>query len=372
MTKLKEVSILHINTADSWRGGEKQTFYLVYNLHKTGYSTYCVCRKNSPLHNCLLKNEVPHFPLKMRSEFDIPAAVRISRIAKDINAKILHMHTAHAHSLGYLSNFFYKVPVNIVARRVDYHIGRSFFSRIKYKYPQQFITVSDAIGDVLVSDGIPEEKIQTVYSGMNPVDYKNIKTDHLNNEFSNIPELKNKMKFINTAALTHQKDHETLLNAVSLLKKKFDNFILFIAGEGELHDKLLKQQEKLSLKDNVVFTGFRHDVLSLIKFSDIFVMSSRWEGLGTSIVDAMAMKKPIIATNTGGIPELIQNNYNGIVVTKENPEELSIAMHRLIMDKALQKKFSDNAYKKSGNFTIDNTVKGTIEVYKSLLEGKEK
>lgn len=368
MDILKKIPIVHLNTADSWRGGEKQTFYLASHLHYRGYLTYCICQKNSPLHEKLKGSGLPHFPVIMRSELDFVAAKNISKLLKKINVTILHMHTAHAHSLGYISNFFYKVPVNIVSRRVDFKTKKNLFSRLKYNFPDKYITVSKAIKDILIRDAIPPEKITAVYSGVDLKNYKNIESDYLLNEFGMLPDLKNKVKLVNVAALTDQKDHATLIKAMAIIIKRFNNFILFIAGSGELKDSLIKLRDSLGLGDNIIFTGFRDDALNLIDFGDIFIMSSRLEGLGTSIIDAMALGKPVIATDTGGIPELIRNAENGILVEKENPDALAKAVIELIENKRLREKISTRAFKDAQNYSIENTVGKTIEIYRELYD----
>jgi glycosyltransferase involved in cell wall biosynthesis len=363
---LKKIQILHINTAGTWRGGEKQTFYLVYHLNKRGYSSFCICRKDSSLHQKLAFNNLPHFPLKIRSGFDIIAAKGIARICGELNAKILHLHTSHAHSLGFLSSLFYRVPVSIVSRRVDFRISKNIFSRIKYNYPDMYIAVSNAVRDILIKDRIPPDKVVTVYSGVDTASYNGADTEYLNREFSFIPGFERKIRLVNTAALTHQKDHETLIKAIGILKDMFRDFILIIAGEGELKRHLLSLCKSLSLEENIVFTGFREDALNLTAFADIFVISSRWEGLGTSIIDAMALGKPVIAAETGGIPELIKDNMNGLLVPKEDPWALAETIFRLISDEPLRKRLSEQAHKDARNFTIEKTVDRTIEVYMEL------
>jgi hypothetical protein len=94
MDILKKIPIVHLNTADSWRGGEKQTFYLASHLHYRGYLTYCICQKNSPLHEKLKGSGLPHFPVIMRSEIDFVAAKNISKLLKKIDAS--HAHRSRA------------------------------------------------------------------------------------------------------------------------------------------------------------------------------------------------------------------------------------------------------------------------------------
>ncbi|MFH0975853.1 MAG: glycosyltransferase family 4 protein [Spirochaetota bacterium] len=366
MNKLKQIPIVHVNTADSWRGGEKQTYYLTSCLNQKGYLSSCICREGSPLHEKLRDNRLPCFPVKIFYGIDVLTGKKIAGILKRTGAGILHLHTAHSHSAGYLSSFFYRVPVNIVSRRVDFHIKKNLFSRLKYNYPDKYVTVSGAIRDILVSDGIPAEKIKVVHSGVDLDAYKNIESGYLYKEFAFINNIKKKVKLVNVAALTPQKDQATLIKAIAIAVKQFSNLVLFIAGEGKLKDPLTKLRDSLGLKEHIVFTGFRNDAFNLTDFADIFVMSSRWEGLGTSIIDAMALKKPVIAANTGGIPELVRDRENGLLIEKENPEALAGAIVALIKNKSLRKKLSARAFRDAQGFSIKETVAKTIEVYGEL------
>ena len=107
--------------------------------------------------------------------------------------------------------------------------------------------------------------------------------------------------------------------------------------------------------------------MDIIGDSDIFVMSSRWEGLGTSIIDAMALKKPVIATRTGGIPELIEDGVEGILVEKEDPAALAESILKVIKDRSLAQSISEMGYNKAKAFSIENTINKTLELYRSFI-----
>jgi glycosyltransferase involved in cell wall biosynthesis len=367
--ELKKIPILHLNTARTWRGGEKQTLYLSRYLQERGYPSAVICQDDSELHRRLRDMSLKGYPVRMRSEFDVFSAIAIAKIMKRLKPGILHMHTAHAHTLGMLSNLFYRIPINVVSRRVDFRVGRNFLSRLKYRFPDAYIAVSDAVRAVLIEDGIPEGRVVTIHSGIVPYSSEEIKTDYLFDEFRGIDNLKGRIRLVNVAALTHQKDQATLIGAMDCLVKSDRRFILFIVGDGELKRSLLELTETLGLQDHIVFTGFRDDAINFIKFSDLFVLSSRWEGLGTSIIDAMALGRPIVATETGGIPELIESGESGILVERENPVQFAEAIRRLVFDDALRNRISEMAHRKAREFSIERTVSRTIELYETLLDG---
>jgi len=274
---------------------------------------------------------------------------------------ILHCHSAHALSVGVMARFFSKQKPKIIAsRRVDFRIK----SRRKYLSADKIITVSKAIKKILVKNGIPEGRIEVVYSG---VELKSREADCLKKEF-NLSE----KDFIvgNVAALTHQKDHKTLLKAVSLLVRNNENLKFFIIGEGVLHNGLVKLSKELGISEDVIFTGFRNDVANFYSLFGIFVSSSAWEGLGTSILDAMLSGVPVVATAVGGIPEIIEDGVDGFLVPHLNPLKMSEKIDALIKNAALREKFSQNGIRKAMKFSVEKMVSGSLEVYKKLINEK--
>jgi glycosyltransferase involved in cell wall biosynthesis len=117
---------------------------------------------------------------------------------------------------------------------------------------------------------------------------------------------------VNVAALAPHKAQSDLLEALKQLRATY-RFRCFIVGEGELRSELEARARLLHIDDVVTFTGFRDDALEFIRLANVFVMSSRLEGLGTSIMDAQVLGAPVVATRTGGIPELVEDGVTGLL-----------------------------------------------------------
>jgi glycosyltransferase involved in cell wall biosynthesis len=171
----------------------------------------------------------------------------------------------------------------------------------------------------------------------------------------------------NVAALVDHKDHRTLLLAMSLLKKEsLPAYKLLIVGDGELKSSLLRLKDELQL-DEVLFLGYRNDVFDLYHLFDVFVMSSKEEGLGTSLLDAMAMGLPIVATAGGGIPEIVVHQKGGLLSPPQNPEALALHLKKMIQDSELRKRFAQFNQKHVQQFHYENTGKETLKLYKKVL-----
>jgi len=143
---------------------------------------------------------------------------------------------------------------------------------------------------------------------------------------------------------------------------------LVILGQGELHESLEKQVHHHGLGKHVLLPGFRTDVLSLLKTADIFVMSSVMEGLGTSLLDAMACARPIVATDTGGIPEVVLHEETGLLVPPRDPDSLADALVTLLKDEPLAQAYGAAGYERvHDRFSVEHMVTRTVAVYEDMI-----
>jgi L-malate glycosyltransferase len=357
--------ILHLNTADTWRGGERQTLYLADGLKAKKIPQIIVGQPNSELEKRSSENHkfIPH---KMRGEWDLKSVLGLIDIIKDNNVRLLHAHTAKAHTIALLAKFIYPNFYLVVSRRVDFHIGNNIFSKKKYTSPliDMFLTVSNKIKEILIEDGINPEKIITVYSGVDPKRFSKKKNiSYLKKEFG----ITSKTIVLgNIAALVDHKDQETLIKAIALLPGNL-KFKLLIVGEGELETKLKLLSSDLGLQDKIIFTGFRNDIPEILNLLDIFTMTSKEEGLGTSILDAMINQLPMVVTDGGGIPEMIEHKKGGFVAEVKNIIQIYEYLLELINNPALRKEFGMYNGKAVKRFFIDSTINKTIYAYSSLL-----
>ncbi len=369
---LRRVRVVHLNTAKTWRGGEQQVLYLADQIQAAGGAQMIVGQPGSEMEKRAEARGIPFHPLKMRGELDFIAAHALRKFCREFKADILHAHTAKAHALGLLARR--KLPDTrfVVTRRVDFHRKPNFLSRWKYLSPfvDRFIAISDNVKRILIQDGIPPEKIRIAYSGIDTRRFANLPDDApLRREFQ-IPE--GVMIFGNVAALVDHKDQRTLLHAAAILKKELPpgSFCLFISGEGELRSELEELAGSLGLSDGtVIFTGFRTDILAFLRLFDVFVMSSKEEGLGTAVLDAMASGLPVAATDAGGLPEMIDQGQGGLLSAARNPEALAVSMKTLFTDQALRARFGAYNQKRVQRFSAEATFEDTVAVYGELVGG---
>lgn len=364
------MKILHINTEKTWRGGEQQTFNLLKGLKRRNISSHLLCQPDSPMAEKGEDIGIKVFPISMHGEVDPLACLRIRLLINRFKYDILHSHTSHAHTLAFFSSFGTHVN-RLVTRRVDFSVFRHSFlklSGIKYRYMADFyIAISYKIKEVLINDGIPAGRIFVVHSGINPNRFDNADADSLMAEFN----IKSGEKIvINVAHLAGHKGQHYLIRSIPLVLAKIPTARFFIVGGGELMDELQALAASLRLKQELIFTGFRRDVGGFYQIADLFVMSSVQEGLGTAVLDALSLGKPVVATQSGGIPEIIKNGNSGLLVPPADPKALSEAIVRMLTDHELAARVS-RAGKSvvKQKFTIDTMVDRNIDVYHQILGG---
>ena len=170
--------------------------------------------------------------------------------------------------------------------------------------------------------------------------------------------------------LHKSKGVDILIEAVSIVKKEFSDIRLTIVGSGSIKDSLITKAKKLNLEQNILFTG-ETDHLKLPNFfkaADILVLPSRREGFGVVLIEAMASGLPVIGTDTGGISEIIQDNYNGYKFKVNDSKRLSFLISNLLKDDSLYEIMSSNArnYAKE-NYSISLVSKRYFDLYRSMI-----
>jgi len=175
----------------------------------------------------------------------------------------------------------------------------------------------------------------------------------------------------NVAALVPHKGQRYLIEAAHLVVHKIPDARFVILGEGELRAHLEHLVREHHLEKHVLLPGFRTDILGCIKAFDLFVMSSVTEGLGTSLLDAMAAARPIVATTAGGIPEIVEHGVNGLLVPPRDAPALADAIQRALADAELRRRMGDAGFARvNQRFTVDRMVAATAAAYERIVTAR--
>jgi glycosyltransferase involved in cell wall biosynthesis len=357
---------LHIDTATSWRGGQNQVLVTVMGLRALGHRAALVAHPSGELRRRAAEG-LDLIPLAPRMEMDLGAAWRLSRVIKQFRPDIVHAHDPHGVAMAALALSMTTQLVKprlVAARRVDFRLGRNALSRWKYRQVAIFICASEAIRQILQQDGIPAGRTVTVHEGIDVAHVNAAPPADLHGELW----LPHQAPIVgNVAALVAHKGQRHLVDAAAAVIRQVPDARFVIAGQGELRKSLEQQIRHARLDKHVILAGFRSDVLSVHKAFDIFVMSSVTEGLGTSLLDAMACGRPVVATRVGGIPEVVADGETGILVPPRDHLALAEAIVRLLQDRDLRERMGAAGLKRvRERFTSDVMVRNTVRVYQRL------
>jgi len=342
-SKERDLNLFQIDAGKEWRGGQRQSLFLAKELQKKSYPFKFYVQPGSPLHTKALEANMPVIPLKMRSETDVLAILRLANGMKRFKCQLVHCHDAHSVAVASAAASLAKVPLRVISRNVDFPIKKNFLSQMKYtKNVDVIIAVSQGIEDVLVEGGIDPTLIKVIPDG---IDYSPFEeaasSQYLRRELNFGPD-----DFLVgiVAHLADHKGHKYLIKATEILKEKAPPIRVIIVGEGPLRMELDKLVKQTHVEDMVFFLGFREDVPQILASLDLFVLSSYLEGMGSSILDAMASQLPVVATRAGGIPEVVVNGETGLLVPPKSPAALAKAILRIYEDRELGRRLGQKGY----------------------------
>jgi glycosyltransferase involved in cell wall biosynthesis len=364
---------LHIDTARTWRGGQNQVLLTVNGLRSIGHRTALVAHPDGELRRRAAEG-MELVPIGSRTEMDLTAAWKLSRVIRQASPDVIHAHDAHGVAMAALALSMVAasskragtpIPALVAARRVDFHLRSNSLSKWKQRQVDCFIAASDAIRRMLLADGVSETRAVTVHEGID-VDHVAAAPPVNVHEAFWLPH--DAPVVGNVAALVPHKGHRHLIDAAHLVVRELPDVRFVILGEGELREALERQVRDYRLEKHVLLPGFRSDVLGCLKGFDLFAMSSTTEGLGTSLLDAMACAKAIVATKAGGIPEVVEDGVTGCLVPTRDHAALAQAIVRLLNDQTGRRRMGEAGLARvRERFTVERMVAETAGVYARVV-----
>jgi glycosyltransferase involved in cell wall biosynthesis len=362
------VFALHIDTARTWRGGQNQVLLTVLGLRALGHRAVLLAHPEGELYRRASEG-ADLIPLAPRNEVDLSTAWKLSRIILQVKPQIVHAHDPHAVAMAGLALSFSAPeprPRVVASRRVDFHLQGHSFSRWKYRQVDLFIAASEAIKEILEKDGIPRSQIVVVHDGIDVAKIGRLPALDIHAEFwlpRGVPVV------VNVGALVAHKGQKYLIDAMPQVLRAVPEAHLIIFGEGELRGALERQIKERRLEKHVLLAGFREDVLQLVKSADLFAMSSVTEGLGSTVLDAMAMRLAVVGTRAGGIPEAVVHAETGLLVAPADSRALAGAITRLLKDPPRRQRMGDKGYARvAGHFGVARFLEGTLQAYQRAAE----
>jgi len=324
--------VLHVDDKHTWGGGQNQA-YLLFNAQRADkdLDPYFLVQQGGVLHQRLGDGQQV-IPCSIGGEWHLPSLWRLRRLLARVRPGIVFCHTPHAVTLLHLARMIgHKCP-HVAVRRVDYRVRR-----LKYRLcVDHIVAISKRIYQVLQACGMPEERLSLIPSAIPPQRVR----DQAAAERP-VYEQRFKPRGLRVGSLTNllpDKSIGTFLRAIARLPEGTRAACTFyIAGDGPERKRLEHLCRSLNIAEHVCFLGFITTPYGYVDCLDILVMPSRREGLGTTLLDAIALGTPVVAADTGGIPEIVEHMKNGVLFAPEDSGDLARWLMRLLTDGTLRR-----------------------------------
>lgn len=376
----QKIKILFIITSSGIGGAEKMLYYTATGLNYNKYDvSVCSLKKKGEIAAYLEKQGIEVYCLHMggRERFlgwlsSIIALIRLFPYLIRIRPTIIHSFLFRANILARIAGYLTGVPIVISSVRVMGGEKKYFHyvEMITSFMVDHYVAVSESVlRHIIDKSRISNEKISVIYNGVN------IKSqDDLHEQNVKAPlTIENEDRILMTVGRLHeQKGHCYLIQAVSKVRKEFPKVKLLVAGEGEEENNLKKLVKSLDLTNEVIFAGLSSDIEGILPMAELFILPSLWEGLPNALLEAMAAGKPVVATNVGGIPEIVVHGETGILIPPRDPDALAIAIIDLLQNRLKAKDMGEAGRIRAGKrFSIYKMIEKTENLYQEFLKEKQ-
>jgi glycosyltransferase involved in cell wall biosynthesis len=359
------LKILHVEGGRNLYGGALQALYLMEGLADRGHRNALVCPEESDLAKAAAVFAEVH-PMPMGGDLDLRLIPRIRRCLRRWRPDLVHLHgRIGADVMGGIACRLEGVPV-VHSRRVDNPEAR-WMVALKYRLHDRVIAISEGIGRVLLSEGLPPKKLRVVRSAVETRRFdRPCNRDLLSSELE-VPTQARPIGVV--AQLIARKGHRFLIEALRPLVDEFPHLRVLIFGKGPLEQDLRRQVATSGLSDHVQFAGFREDLPDLLPCLELLVHPATMEGLGVSLLQAASAGVPIVASDAGGMPEAVRHGINGLLVPPGAPLALQEAVGTLLRNPRLASRMGlAGRALMQREFSVDTMVKGNLAVYGELLQ----
>ncbi len=374
MVVKNRIKILYFITGLKTGGAEIVLYNLVKEIDKERFEPIMISILSlTEVGEKIKKSGIPVLSLNAKFKFNPFIFFRLLSILKKEKPIILHTFLFHTDFLGRIVGKFCKVPIIISSIRNEY-IGGSLRERLLQftdKFADVVVIVSQKVEEKMIKARVvsPQKSI-VIYNGIDINKFK-FQDEEKRKEIREKFNLKESNKvLISVGRLFKAKGYPYLIEAIKILKEKYPEIVLLILGEGEEREKLEKLIRKDNLDKNIFLLGRKENVADFLNVADVFVLSSLWEGFPNVILEAMACGLPVVATNVGGVEEIIEDNVSGFLVEPKNPSALAKKIEFVLnLNSGKRKEIGKKGRKTiEEKFSLGKMIKSYENLYEKLFK----
>lgn len=358
-------------------GGTQQMLLesMRYASHAKYHYTACILLQRDRLNEELSHLNIENFCLNMRGYWDVSVWWKLYQFVKTRQFDVIRTYGLKADLIGRIVGKCAGIPVNITSvRSTDpwrkwYHV---LLDRLTSRLTDLYLSNSEA-GRMAIHDRerIPLAKILTIPNGIDLEKYTPYHA-HITEisaryrENFRIPPTTPVLGIV--ANLGTMKGHATILEAFPLIQQAFPDLKCLFIGRDDLDGTLQRDVHERKLEQSILFTGMRRDIPELLAMLDVFLLPSLWEGFPMALLEAMAMKRPIVASSVGGIPEILESGKTGLLIPSQNPEALARSVLFLLTHPGMAAGMGNAAFQRiQRDFSLQTQVARIEELYEHLI-----
>jgi glycosyltransferase involved in cell wall biosynthesis len=366
------MTILHVSAVKNWGGGENHIENLCFELKDTHpeISNIVLCVEKGLFHTRLINTDITYETAPLAYNIDIQFSKKIITLCKEKKVDIIHIHDPSAIALCIIADKFYNLPPFVFSKKTSFPIKKNKLTLYKYNYSKikKYFCVSDETKRVTANSITDKNKLITIYHGTN-LKYKSTETSFLLREEFSINPSKKIIGIIGNHI--RAKDFETLIETVNIIinkEKRTDLIFIQIGNFTERTPELLESVKNYNLEKDIIFLGYTPNASNFIPQFDALLVTSLSEGIPQVIFESFYHKKPVISTNVGGIPEIIEDGTNGLLAPKQVPKVLAEKIIYLFDNPKLITKFTSISNEKVLNlYTTGIMAEKTLEQYNQIV-----
>lgn len=362
------LNILHLVFSFERGGAETYIINTIERMKGKDVNFFVVCDHKGTNHDKIEKVCRNVAIIEMKNILDIKAAFRIAKFCRKNDINIIQAHFLRESFIAVLSKIFNPNIKVIWTMHLIYDEKRSLLRRMNRLFSKgtnAIICVSEAVKNSLLKEGISEKKLVTVLNGVDTDYFKPVKNSTIRKEL----EIEKDDILLTTVSRFQKiKGHDFLINVLNELKKNYNiKFKSLLVGDGEEMNKIKRKVKDLDLTDNVIFSGYREDIPNILTESDVYILPSENEAISFSIMEALACEVPVVATEVGGVPEVINKGKCGVMAHYGDEKRFAKAVFDLYNNKQDYEEMKKNSrILIEENFSLNKMINGTYNLYKSL------